>query len=77
VDFHSSQKESRNPEAAFALSALMEVPVQYQVKNMKNVFFYLNLSILKFRNSCMKRVVKKSGPLKLARTEKKNNVKKV
>jgi hypothetical protein len=35
VDFHSSQKESRNPEAAFALSALMEVPVQYQVKNRK------------------------------------------
>jgi hypothetical protein len=33
VDFHSSQKESRNPEAAFALSALMEVPVQYQVEN--------------------------------------------
>ena len=30
MDFHSSQKESRNPEAAFALSALMEVPVQYQ-----------------------------------------------
>jgi hypothetical protein len=30
VDFHSSQKEKSNPEAAFALAALMEVPMQYQ-----------------------------------------------
>jgi hypothetical protein len=57
VDFHSSQKESRNPEAAFALSALMEVPVQYQVKNRKKYdFFHQSLFILNFRNSCMKRV---------------------
>ena len=30
VDFHSSMKEAKNPEAAFALAALMEVPVQFQ-----------------------------------------------
>lgn len=29
VDFHSI-REARNPEAAFALAALMEVPLQYQ-----------------------------------------------
>ena len=30
VDFHSSTKEAKNPEAVFALAALMEVPVQFQ-----------------------------------------------
>ena len=30
VDFHSSTKEAKNPEAAFALAALMEVPLQFQ-----------------------------------------------
>ena len=30
VDFHSSTKETKNSEAVFALSALMEVPVQFQ-----------------------------------------------
>ena len=30
VDFHSSTKEAKNPVAAFALAALMEVPVQFQ-----------------------------------------------
>lgn len=30
VDFHVSQKECKNPESAFALAALMEIPQQYQ-----------------------------------------------
>ena len=30
VDFHASTKEARNSEAVFALSALMEVPAQFQ-----------------------------------------------
>ena len=30
VDFHSSTKEAKNPEAVFALAALMEIPVQFQ-----------------------------------------------
>ena len=30
VDLHSSTKEAKNPKAAFALAALMEVPVQFQ-----------------------------------------------
>ena len=31
VDFHASMKDAKNPEAAFALASLMEVPAQYQI----------------------------------------------
>ena len=42
VDFHSI-REARNPEAAFALAALMEVPLQYQAM-MELGYFDENLS---------------------------------
>merc|ERR1712037_971682 len=38
VDFHVVQRDSKNPEAAVSLAALMEIPMQYQAMGAMNMF---------------------------------------
>ena len=48
VDFHSSTRDAKNPEAAFALAALMEIPSQYQI--MQQLGYFSNIYTEAFNN---------------------------